>query len=44
MFVVKIFVIVLGPNTEGGAEVHTLTPSQASTHVPPTTEGPGKLI
>ncbi|XP_073248647.1 matrilysin-like [Porites lutea] len=30
-----------GPNTEGGGEVHTLTPSQASTPVPPTTEGPG---
>ena len=44
MFVVKLFFIVLGPNTEGGGEVHTLTPTQASTPIPPTTEGPGKLI
>ena len=44
MFVVKLFFMVLGPNTEGGGEVHTLTPTQASTPVPPTTEGPGKLI
>lgn len=44
MFVVKLFFIVLGPNTEGGGEVDTLTPTKASTPVPPTTTGPGKLI
>ena len=44
MFVVKLLFIVLGPNTEGGGEVHTLTPTQASTPVPPITAGPGKLI